>query len=214
MNETHVIEKFSRQKIITIGQLVEWLKCSVITARRRLKKWQTYTSINNNGRYYTLPQIPVFDENGLWKYKSVLFSKHGNLKQTIVALIKESAKGLSAVEIAEFVDLVPNSSFLSRFKSVPGVKREKHQGRFIYLSDHPQIYSRQMQTRASRQTDAGFPSDSEAVEILVQLIKYPGIGIEQLATKVSKPGKQVAAAMIRRFLGFHDLLKKTSATGR
>lgn len=214
MNENRVLEKFRRQKIITIGQLVEWLKCSVVTARRRLKKWQSYTSINNNGRYYTLPQIPVFDENGLWKYKTVLFSKHGNLKQTIVALIAESEKGLSAVEIAELVDLVANSSFLSRFKSVPGVRREKHQGRFIYLSDHPQIYSRQMQKRASQQAAAGFPSDSEAVEILVELIKSPDIGIEQLAGKVSKPGKPVAAAMIRRFLRFHDLLKKTSATRR
>lgn len=214
MKETHVLERFRRQKIITIGQLVGWLKCSVMTARRRLKKWQSYTSINNNGRYYTLPQIPVFDENGLWKYKTVLFSKHGNLRQTIIALITESEKGLSAVEIAEFVDLVPNSSFLSRFKSVPGVRREKHQGRFIYFSDHPQIYSQQMQTRASRQAAAGLPSDSEAVEILVELIKYPDIGIEQLAGRVSKPGKQVAPAMIRRFLGLHDLLKKTSATGR
>ena len=214
MNENRVLEKFRRQKIITIGQLIEWLKCSVITARRRLKKWQSYTSINKNGRYYTLPQIPVFDENGLWKYRTVLFSKHGNLKQTIIALITESEKGLSAVEIAEFVDLVPNSSFLSRFKSVPGVRREKHQGRFIYLSDHPQIYSRQKQTRATGQTAVGFPADFEAVEILVQLIKHPDIGIEQLAAKVSKPGKQVQPAMIRRFLRFHDLLKKTSATGR
>ena len=214
MDENRVLEKFRRQKIITIGQLVQWLKCSVITARRRLKKWQTYTSINNNGRYYTLPQMPVFDENGLWKYKTVLFSKHGNLKQTIVALITESEKGLSAVEIAELVGLVANSSFLSRIKSVPGVRRQKHQGRFIYLSDQPQIYSRQMQTRASRQTGADFPSDTEAVQILVELIKHPDIGIEQLAAKVAKPGKQVAPAMIRRFLRFHDLLKKTSATGR
>ena len=214
MNENHVLEKFRRQKIITIGQLVKWLQCSVITARRRLKKWQTYTSINNNGRYYTLPQIPVFDENGLWKYHTVLFSKNGNLKQTIVTLITESEKGLSAVEIAKFVELVPNSSFLSRIKSVAGIKREKHQGRFIYLSDRPEIYSRQKQTRASRQTATGFPSDSEAVELLVQLIKHPEIGIEQLAAWVSKPGKQVAPAMIRRFLRFHDLLKKTSATGQ
>ena len=214
MDETRVLEKFRREKIITIGQLIEWLKCSVITARRRLKKWQTYTSINNNGRYYTLPQMPVFDENGLWKYKTVLFSKHGNLKQTIVALITESEKGLSAVEIAELVGLVANSSFLSRIKSVPGVRRQKHQGRFIYLSDQPQIYSRQMQTRASRQTGADFPSDTEAVQILVELIKHPDIGIEQLAAKVAKPGKQVAPAMIRRFLRFHDLLKKTSATRR
>jgi hypothetical protein len=212
MNEQRVLEKLRRQKIITIAQLVEWLKCSVITARRKLKRWQSYTSINKNGRYYTLPQTPVFDENGLWKYQTVLFSKHGNLKQTVFALITDSLKGLSAVEIAELVDLVPNSSFLSRFKSVPGIKREKHQGRFIYFSDHSQIYSRQKQKRAAREQSVGFPTDSEAVEILVQLIKHPNIGIEQLAAEVSKFGKQIGPDRIRRFLQFHDLLKKTSAT--
>lgn len=214
MNENNVFEKFRRQKIITIAQLVEWFKCSVITARRKLKRWQSYTSINKNGRYYTLPQIPVFDENGLWKYQTVLFSKHGNLKQTVFALITDSYKGLSAVEIAELVDLVPNSSFLSRFKSVPGIKREKHQGRFIYLSEHPEIYSRQKQRRATQQQAVGLPTDSEAVAILVQLIKYPDIGIEQLAAEVSKPGKQIEPDIIRKFLGVHDLLKKTSATKR
>ena len=210
MDENRVLEKFRRQKIITIAQLIELLKCSVITARRRLKKWQSYTSINKNGRYYTLPQIPVFDENGLWKYRTVLFSKHGNLKQTIVALVTGSEEGLSAVEIAEFVDLAPNSSFLSRFKSVPGVRREKHQGRFIYLSDHPEIYSRQKQTRATGLGAVGFPSGTVAVEILVHLIKHPDISIEQLSAKVSKPGKQVGSGTIRKFLQFHNLLKKTS----
>jgi hypothetical protein len=156
----------------------------------------------------------VFDENGLWKYRTVLFSKHGNLKQTIVALITESQQGLSAAEIAEFVDLVPNSSFLSRFKSVSDVRREKHQGRFIYLSDHPEIYSRQIQTRAMGQTTVGFPSDSEAVEILVELIKCPDIDIEQLAAKVSNPGRQTGAAMIKRFLRSHGLLKKNSISSR
>ena len=139
MDETRVLEKFRRQKVITIEQLVELLKCSVITARRRLKKWQTYTSINKNGRYYTLPQIPVFDRNGLWRYQTILFSKHGNLKQTIVSLITDSPKGLSASEIAGLLDIAANSSFLSQFKSAAGVKREKYQGRYIYLSDRPEI---------------------------------------------------------------------------
>jgi hypothetical protein len=180
----------------------------VITARRRLKKWQTYTSINRNGRYYTLPQIPVFDQNGLWKYQAVLFSKHGNLKQTIVALIINSPKGLSAVEIAEFVDLAPNSSYLSRFKSVTGVKREKHEGRYIYLSDQPEIYTRQKQRRASDHKAIVFPTDAQAVVILVQLIKYPGIDIEKLADKVLEQGQLIEPATIRDFLRFHDLLKK------
>jgi hypothetical protein len=212
MDENHALAKFRRQKIITLEQLVKLLQCSVITARRRLKKWQTYTSINRNGRFYTLPQIPVFDKNGLWKYQAILFSKHGNLKQTIVALITNSQEGLSAVEIAELVDLVPNSSFLSQFKDVPGVKREKHQGRFIYLSDRPKIYTRQKQRRANGHRAIAFPTDAQAVLILVYLIKHPDIGIEQLAEHVCEQGQSIEPAAIRKFLRFHDLLKKTSDT--
>jgi hypothetical protein len=210
MDENGVFEVFRRQKIITIEQLVRLLECSLITARRRLKKWQTYTSINKNGRYYTLPQIPVFDQNGLWKYQTVIFSKHGNLKQTIVALITGSPKGLSAVDIGQLVDLVPNSSFLSQFKNVPGVKREKHQGRFIYLSDNPEIYTRQKQ----QWTTIVFPSDAQAVVILVQLIKHPNSSIKQLSQRVSDQGQSVEPATIRSFLQFHDLLKKISDTKR
>ena len=216
MDEKYVLQRFRRQKIITIEQLVRLLKCTVITVRQRLKKWKTYTSINKNGRYYTLPKIPVFDENGLWKYQTVLFSKHGNLKQTIVELIKDSETGLNAVEIAGIVNLAPNSSFLSQIKkNVPGVRREKYQGRFIYLSDSPDIYNRQKQRwTLSRQEGIDFPTDSEAIVILVQLIKHPDIGIDQLSDKVSRQGKRVHPDAVRRFLGFHDLLKKTLDTKR
>jgi len=101
MDQKLALDYFSRQKIIILEQLIGRLECSAITARRRLKQWQTYTSINQNGRYYTLPQIPVFDQNGLWRYQAVLFSKHGNLKQTIISLITDSPKGLSAGEIVK-----------------------------------------------------------------------------------------------------------------
>jgi hypothetical protein len=208
MDDKYALANFSRQKVITIEQLVKLLNCSVITARRRLKKWQTYTSINHNGRYYTLPQIPVFDKNGLWKYQTILFSNHGNLRQTIVALITDSQKGLSAVQVAAIVGFAPNSSFLSQFKNVPGVKREKHQGHFVYLSDRSGIYTKQKQ----RWSTIVFPTDAQAVVILVELIKHPDIGIEQLSEHVSDQGQSVEPAIIRTFLQFHDLLKKTSDT--
>jgi len=212
MDEKKVLQKFRRQKIITLEQLVKLLTCSVITARRRLKKWQTYTSINKNGRYYALPQIPVFDENDLWWYQTVLFSKHGNLTQTIVELIRASEKGLSAVEIAGIVDLAPNSSFLSRIKDVPGIRREKHQGRFIYLSDRPEIYNKQKHRWTFSRSIADFPTDAQAIIILVQLIKHPGIGIEQLAGKVAKQDGRTDPGAVRRLLQFHGLIKKTAAT--
>jgi len=47
----------------------------------------------------TLPEIPEFDRNGLWKYQSVLFSAYGNLKQIIIELIRRSETGLRACKI-------------------------------------------------------------------------------------------------------------------
>ena len=53
------------------------------------------------------------------------FSKHGNLKQTIIQLIRQSPTRLNAVEIAKTVDLLPGSSFFTQIKNVGGIKREK-----------------------------------------------------------------------------------------
>lgn len=213
MDEKDVLRKFRRQKIITLEQLVCLLQCSAITVRRRLKKWQTYTSINKNGRYYTLPQIPAFDENGLWKYQTVLFSKHGNLKQTVIELIRQSPSGLDAGQIAKKLDLAANSSFFSQLKNVAALKRKKHQGRFVYFSDSVEIYDRQKQQRMlSNHRSIELPTDAEAVVILVQLIKHPDISIEGLVDKVAQVNKRIKADAIIRFLQFHGLLKKTSGT--
>lgn len=214
MDEKQVLGRFLQQKIATIDQLEGWLSCSVVTVRRRLKAWRSFTSINQNGRYYTLPQVPVFDSSGLWRYQGVLFSKHGNLKQTLVAMITSSSKGLSAVEIARLVDLAPNSSFISRITHGFGVQREKHRGRFVYFSERAEIYSLQKYTLASGRQEAGRPTDQEAVMILVELLKHPGIGIEELAARVSTPSRWIAPEAVRVFLERHDLVKKTSDTRR
>jgi hypothetical protein len=211
MNEKGVLKKFRQQKVITIEKLVQLFQYYVITVIRRLKKWKTYTSINKNGRYYTLPQIPVFDENGLWKYQTVLFSKYGNLKQTTIELIRRSQVGLSAVDIAEIIEIPSSSSFFSQIKNVAGIQREKLQGRFTYFSDTPDQYQRQKRA-LGRQKTTDWPTDAQAVKILIQMIKHPGIDIEQLAVKAVLQGQWVDSATIRRFLQFHDLLKKTQDT--
>jgi len=211
MDETDVIVEFRQQKIMTIDQLMPLLQCSAITVRRRLKKWETFTSINQNGRYYTLPQIPEFDENGLWKYQAVLFSVHGNLKQTIIELIRCSQIGLSAVDIAQIIEIPSSSSYFSQIKDSDGIKREKHQGRFIYFSDTPTKYQRQKRVLDHQKTP-GWPTDAQAIDILVCLIKNPGITYEFLAIEAAPPGKRFDSVTIKRFLQFHDLLKKTLDT--
>ncbi|MEK7275586.1 MAG: hypothetical protein AAB110_10050, partial [Candidatus Desantisbacteria bacterium] len=63
-----------------------------------------------NGRYYTLPDIAIFGEYGLWRYKGVFFSRHGSLKQTIIVLVDNSPAGLTVAEAGQIVGM-----FLSSF---------------------------------------------------------------------------------------------------
>jgi len=211
MNESDVMAKFRQDKIMTIEKLMHGLQCSAITVRRRLKKWEAFTSINKNGRYYTLPEFPEFDGNGLWKYQSALFSKHGNLKQTIIELVRKSQKGLSAADISQTIEIPSSSSYFSQIKNSDGIKREKHQGRFFYFADSPTKYQQQKRGLGQQRTD-DWITDAQAVKILVHLIKNPGIEVDRLAIESAPPGKQLDPATVKQFLEFHDLLKKTSDT--
>jgi len=213
MDEIRVVKRLRRMKVVTIGQLVSLLESSVITARRYLKRWRAHTSVNHNGRYYTLPDIPRFDSHGIWKYQTILFSQYGNLKQTMIQLIRRSEAGLSAREVGQLVELASNSSIFSQLQNIPGIRREKHQGHFVYFSDDPATYERQKSALYRPGIPGGFPSDEEAVLILVQYIKHPQVDLEELSQRVAKEGRTIAPSVIRRFLEHHGLLKKTADTG-
>lgn len=209
MQEVNAIGRFQKLKVLTLEQLVALLDCSVIAARRKLKKWSAYTSFNMNGRYYTLPGIPRFDQNGIWKYQRVLFSKHGNLMQTICALIRGSESGLSAKQIAGVVEVASNSSVFSRLRNVAGVRRQRHHGRFVYFS---QERYQEQKAALEQPQQTRLPSDAEAVMILVQHIKEPHSSIDELSESLRAQGRSIDRNAIHRFLEHHDLLKKIPDT--
>jgi len=209
MDSEKAIKEFEKRKVVTIEEIAGLLESSVTTARRQLKKWRTYTSFNMNGRYYSLPGIPRFDEHGIWKYRQILFSQYGNLMQTISQLIGRSQAGLDARQLAQLVEIAPNSSVFSRLPQTPGIRREKHQGRFVYFSEEK--YQEQ-KTGLSKPHDVRFPTDSESVMILVQLVRYPHSSIEELFERVAEQGTRIEPHAIEAFLNHHGLLKKIPDT--
>jgi hypothetical protein len=209
MVEDFIFQKLCGRKVFTVPYLMTTLSCSLRTVRRRLKSWKTYSSINKNGKYYTLPDVPTFGANGLWNYRSILFSQHGNLKQTLLHFIDQSPMGLMAYELMEQVALPSNSSFLSHLQSASEVRREKHGGHSIYFSPVTKIYTQQKRERIrfALQARTQFP-DEEAVMVLVEFIKHPHLGPEELAYRISRQGRSIAPEAIRWFFESHGLLKK------
>ena len=200
---------FEKAKIFTIGELSSILKCSIPTARLKLRQWKTYTSFNQNGRYYTLPQVPKFDHHGLWQYENIGFSKHGNLKKTIVSLTSSASAGLTGRQLGDLLGLSPQS-FLHHFRNCPGLYREKHDGVYVYFSEDPSIYESQVQQRRSiacRPTVVTL-SDPEAILILVAIIKHHGISAEEILSLPEIRKSKIKLAAIQGFLEYHGLGKK------
>ena len=94
---------FGRRKTMTLGEVAEAIRSSIHTARRRLRQWRASHSHNRNGRYYALPDVPEFDGDGLWRWRGAFFSRHGNLRQTVVALVERSPAGLDAGELGTLI---------------------------------------------------------------------------------------------------------------
>ncbi len=196
-------------KIFKIGDLAAKLSCSVPNARLKLKSWKTYTSYNQNGRFYTLPQIPEFNQHGLWLYKGIAFSKHGNLKRTIIHLVKVSPSGFSGRELGELLALSPQS-FMHHFSKCPGMRREKQGGVFVYFADDDEFYKRQRLQRCSDiiQSAVATISDSEAIVILVAIINHHDISANDIMSLPEIKKNKITLPAVQSFMEYHSLVKK------
>lgn len=198
---------FRGKKILTLEEVADLLGASIHTARRRLKEWNALSSYNRNGTYYTLPDVPEFDANGLWRCHGVFFSRHGNLKQTVVELVRISPGGLGGAEMGSLLGLDPRS-FLSAFAKHPRLRREKVGGRFVYFSSDDALYDQQRQRRLALNAKDRQPTPAEAVAILVEKIKYPTLSHGELARKLKKQKLSVEPGMIENLFALHGLTEK------
>jgi hypothetical protein len=208
-SDKQVLKIFRAKKVMTKDDLLELLNCSNSTLKRRLVAWKAITSYNQNSRYYTLLDIPCFNEYGIWHFHSVSFSKYGNLSRTVIQLVSNSDMGLTGRELGKILDLVP-SSFLYPFKTDPRICRKKINGRFVYLSVQKQQFQWQINRRLEREMHAQslLPSDADAVIILVELIKHPAWTFDELVTSLQQKDKMISRAAIEQLLVHHDLKKK------
>lgn len=196
-----------RKKIVTLEELGMSLHCSKRTVQRRLTQLKTIRSYNRNGQYYTLEEIPKFDANGLWHYRETYFSRFGNLTQTFVQLVRASQAGLTSHEAGELVGLRP-SSFLWNFHNHPEIKRQKHQGRYVYFASQPARYAEQIQNRLIMPQPRRLPSEFEAIAILVEKIKHPQWSLEKLAKKLNVKNLRIEPQVIENLFLHHGLVTK------
>jgi hypothetical protein len=204
---------FRRRKCWMLHQLAQALDYAQISVRRFLKQLGYFRSYTHNGKWYTLRDSPDFNREGLWHFRGIGFSKHGNLTATIDYLLARSTAGLSASELTQKLQH-PCHAVLSQLHEAGRVDRLPLAGQFRYLAHDPELNRRQRQQAACAQAPSPTRGLSTQVALwaLVEYIKDPGLSFEQIATRLQEQRSQtVTPESIERFFQEHDLKKTPEA---
>ena len=199
-----------KEGVFTLPRLLSLLDCSRRTGQTRLSHWKTLTSYNHNSKYYTFPEIPKFNLNGLWRYKNIAFSKHGNLKKTIIHLVNSSEAGLTEKELGTLLG-IPPQNFVHHFKNCPGICREKHDGVYIHFSDQPSRYQQQVKNQfvACRPVVKDTITEGDAIMILAAILNHHMISPKEITALPEVNELGISELAVQNFMNSHGLVKKT-----
>jgi len=142
------IEEFlEHHKIATFDQLKAALgnpaRCTIF---RKLTELEYLSSYSHRGKYYTLRSIARFGPLGLWSYRSVWFSRFGNLIDTAEALAHGSEAGYTAAELKDVLH-VKTKHALSQLARSGRLQREPFDSVYVYLSRENDVANRQRKAR-------------------------------------------------------------------
>jgi hypothetical protein len=132
------------------------------------------TSFTHTGRYYTLQEISDFDEQGLWFYGEIGFSRAGTLKETVAQQVEETPQGRTHGELSRLLRVRVHNTLLDLVRA-KRIGREPYRGRLLYVSANAVRASEQLQYR--EETDRAIAemmrvaTDEEVVEVLVEALK-------------------------------------------
>lgn len=202
-----LVTLFTRKPCWTIAPLAAELQYSIPAVRRFLAGAGYYSSFTHNGGWYTLRSIPRFGRDGLWFYRDIGFSRFGSLTHTLVELTTRSPAGMSAEQLGEKLHCRCHSVLVHLYRKGQ-VQRDKLGRSYVYFGADPDIAAGQRRALA-RQNPPPFQLPAEiAVLLLVDFIRSPEAGFEELAKKIAHNHQvTIDVAQIERFFDQHGLKK-------
>ena len=171
------------ERIATLEQLKAALGTTgTMTVFRRLKVLGYLSSYSHRGKYYTLLDIPKFDEQGLWSYQAVWFSQHGNLVSTVKEFVEDATVGWTAQELERILHVEVKRPLLQLYQG-KAIHREKLSGVYTYFSARGDKRRSQLLMRKQSWAEAsiGLPAEIESLshELKAAIILFFSLMDEQ-----------------------------------
>lgn len=195
-----------------IDFLLKKCNCSKRTMNRRMKKNKILVSCNYNSKFYTLPKLAKFNEFGIWDYCGIVFSKNGNLSETIIHHINKSSSGYSSEEFKKVlpIRIYDQLRILTKKNRIKkAVKMQKN----IYFSFDKISFRLQEKNREDLITaefakrKAKLPSNKDIITILIGIILSEKLDILQICNQLKQKNKKLAIEQVEAVIEHYDLKK-------
>jgi hypothetical protein len=173
-----------RNRIATLPQLKHALGTEAdITVFRKLRELSYHTSYSHRGRYYALAEVADFDENGLWMFDSVWFSRWGTLLNTAEIFVHQSPAGYFAAELEELLHVAVKEPLLHLVRQ-GRITRQEVSHLYLYCASDSDQRQQQLlgrQARLEHPGVAGSIAKAEAVsdEVRAAIILFWSLLDEQ-----------------------------------
>jgi hypothetical protein len=214
--EAAVVERLRSLKVATMTTLRSLFDLSHMTVVRALGKHGYFTSFNHNSSFYVLADTPRFDDEGLWWYRDIGFSRHRTLQATLLALIERAPAGCTVAELeTRLATSVGN--LLSRLSAQGLIGRMSLSRCAVYLAADLHQQARQRVCRDQPAAPAPsirspcLPPDLPVItliELLTQLLRTPTASPASLSQTLQARGLSITAEQIRSVFDFYSLGKK------
>ena len=210
---------FRKQPIVDLETLFHTLDTtSRMSVFRKLKKTGYLSSYTHRGSYYTLTDIPDFDEYGLWFHQGVGFSRAGTLKATLVGTVDASEAGHTHRELEALLRIRVQNTLVQLIREQL-IGRERIEKLYLYVSAKVKRAATQVAKRRKRMAAAGeeltLPDDT-VIDVLLEVVRAgevviaPAVAAERLRAR----GVLVTAAQAEQVYSHHGIAVKKTARSR
>lgn len=214
---------FTRKPVADLTELKRALRASSRTVFRVLEGIGYLTSYSHARRYYTLKNIPRFDEDGLWIHGAVLFSKDGTLRATIVRLVTEASAGKTHAELQDKLRLRVHDTLLDLIVDKQ-IRRAEFDHLYLYVSSDAARARVQIEARRHMQTAAPPPGSSQdlrrpldlarVIDVLIAVIHHGKGESAVIAASLRARGVEVSEVQVDEVLDRYEIKKKLASRSR
>ena len=215
---------FRRRPVADLDALLAVLETpSRMSVFRRLSAIGYYSSYSHTGRYYTLHDIPRFDQQGLWQYEGIGFSRqwafnscpNGSLKSTVEHAAAEAEAGRTHHEMQVSLQVRVHNTLLELVRD-KRIGRQPVDGEFVYLAKDPDRANAQLTLRqgiATAIVEAPLPV---VVEVLLAVIQSGRMQLDagRVAERLAARGLSVTADQVEAIFQRYELKKTVRSRSR